>query len=100
METGEGSWQHRYWSSAEGLRLHARDYPAAEGPARLPVICLHGVTRNGRDFDVLGEALAPTHRVLAIDMPGRGASDWLRAWPCSRASAWAMVATWRATSAA
>ena len=33
--------------------------------------------RNGRDFDVLGEALAPTHRVLAVDMPGRGESDWL-----------------------
>lgn len=48
----------------------ARDNPAV-------VICVHGVGRNGRDFDVLGEALAPTHRVLAIDMPGRGASDWL-----------------------
>ena len=42
------------------------------------VVCVHGIGRNGRDFDVLGEALAPTHRVLAIDMPGRGASDWLR----------------------
>lgn len=41
------------------------------------VICVHGVGRNGRDFDVLGEALAPTHRVLAVDMPGRGNSDWL-----------------------
>jgi pimeloyl-ACP methyl ester carboxylesterase len=41
------------------------------------VVCVHGVGRNGRDFDVLGEALAATHRVLAIDMPGRGASDWL-----------------------
>jgi pimeloyl-ACP methyl ester carboxylesterase len=41
------------------------------------VLCVHGVGRNGRDFDVLGEALAPTHRVLAVDMPGRGASDWL-----------------------
>ena len=41
------------------------------------VVCVHGVGRNGRDFDVLGEALAPTHRVLAIDMPGRGESDWL-----------------------
>jgi pimeloyl-ACP methyl ester carboxylesterase len=41
------------------------------------VICVHGVGRNARDFDVLGEALAPTHRVLAIDMPGRGESDWL-----------------------
>jgi len=41
------------------------------------VICVHGLARNGRDFDVLGEALAPTHRVLAVDMPGRGESDWL-----------------------
>ena len=41
------------------------------------VICVHGVGRNGRDFDVLGEALASTHRLLAIDMPGRGESDWL-----------------------
>ena len=41
------------------------------------VVCVHGVGRNGRDFDVLGEALADTHRVLAIDMPGRGESGWL-----------------------
>jgi pimeloyl-ACP methyl ester carboxylesterase len=41
------------------------------------VICVHGVSRNGRDFDVLGEALAATHRVLAPDMPGRGESEWL-----------------------
>jgi len=41
------------------------------------VVCVHGLSRNGRDFDVLGEALAPTHRVLAVDMPGRGASQWL-----------------------
>jgi len=40
-------------------------------------IAVHGLGRNGRDFDVLGEALAPTHRMLAIDMPGRGESDWL-----------------------
>ena len=40
-------------------------------------ICVHGLTRTGRDFDVLAEALAPTHRVLAVDMPGRGLSDWL-----------------------
>ena len=32
---------------------------------------------TGRDFDVLGDALADTHRVLAVDMPGRGRSEWL-----------------------
>lgn len=41
------------------------------------VICVHGVGRNGRDFDVIAETLAPTHRVLAVDMPGRGESEWL-----------------------
>ena len=41
------------------------------------VICVHGVGRNARDFDVLAEALSSTHRVLAVDMPGRGESDWL-----------------------
>jgi pimeloyl-ACP methyl ester carboxylesterase len=40
-------------------------------------ICVHGLTRTGRDFDVLAEALSATHRVLAVDMPGRGRSDWL-----------------------
>jgi len=40
-------------------------------------ICVHGVGRNARDFDVLAEALASTHRVLAVDMPGRGESEWL-----------------------
>ena len=42
------------------------------------LVCVHGIGRNGRDFDVLAEALSTTHRVLAPDMPGRGASEWLR----------------------
>ncbi|HEY4137629.1 MAG TPA: alpha/beta hydrolase [Casimicrobiaceae bacterium] len=42
------------------------------------VVCVHGVGRNARDFDVLAEVLSSTHRVLAVDMPGRGKSDWLR----------------------
>ncbi len=41
-------------------------------------ICVHGLTRNGRDFDTLARALAATHRVLAVDLPGRGESEWLR----------------------
>ena len=52
------------------------EWGAADNPN--VVVCVHGVGRNGRDLDVLGEALAPTHRVLAIDMPGRGRSEWLR----------------------
>jgi pimeloyl-ACP methyl ester carboxylesterase len=42
------------------------------------VLCVHGLTRNGRDFDALAQALAARgRRVLCPDLPGRGASDWL-----------------------
>jgi pimeloyl-ACP methyl ester carboxylesterase len=47
-------------------------------PEGAPVICVHGLTRTGRDFDVLAKALAGQgRRVLCPDLPGRGASDWL-----------------------
>jgi pimeloyl-ACP methyl ester carboxylesterase len=41
------------------------------------VVCVHGLTRNGRDFDALARALAPHFRVLCPDVVGRGLSDWL-----------------------
>ena len=41
------------------------------------VICVHGLSRNARDFDSLAAALESDYRILALDMPGRGASDWL-----------------------
>ena len=39
------------------------------------LICAHGLTRNGRDFDWLARALSDRYRVLCIDFPGRGESD-------------------------
>jgi len=41
------------------------------------VLCVHGLTRNGRDFDILAAGLQSEARVVCPDMPGRGASDWL-----------------------
>ena len=41
------------------------------------VVCAHGLTRNGRDFDFLAQALADDYRVVCPDVPGRGRSDWL-----------------------
>jgi pimeloyl-ACP methyl ester carboxylesterase len=42
------------------------------------IICVHGLTRNGRDFDRLAEALAAAGRhVICPDIVGRGKSDWL-----------------------
>lgn len=41
------------------------------------VICAHGLTRNGRDFDDLAIALSDEYRVICPDVVGRGRSDWL-----------------------
>jgi len=41
------------------------------------VICVHGLTRNCRDFDFLAMALEQDFRVVCVDLAGRGRSDWL-----------------------
>ena len=41
------------------------------------LVCVHGLTRRGRDFDFLAEAVEGTYRVLCPDMPGRGLTDFL-----------------------
>ncbi len=41
------------------------------------LVCVHGLTRNGRDFDELAKALSASYRVICPDMPGRGKSGWL-----------------------
>jgi pimeloyl-ACP methyl ester carboxylesterase len=64
------------YTSDDGLRLYARDYAATAGPARLPVICIHGLTRNASDFDELAPLIAAlSRRVLAVDVRGRGHSQ-------------------------
>ena len=58
--------------------FHSLAYWEWEGPpGAATVICVHGLTRNGRDFDFLAEALSSRFRVICPDMPGRGRSDWL-----------------------
>jgi pimeloyl-ACP methyl ester carboxylesterase len=52
-------------------------YVSFGSPERPPVLCVHGLTRTGRDFDVLARALANEYFVISPDLPGRGASDWL-----------------------
>lgn len=49
-----------------------------DAAAERVVICVHGLTRNGRDFDALAQAL-PEFRVVCPDVVGRGGSDWLPA---------------------
>lgn len=72
----QSTFQDRYWTSADGLKLHFRDYPGDAD--KLPVLCLHGLTRNARDFELLAERIAPARRVLAIDVRGRGDSEYAK----------------------
>ena len=64
-----------YWlTSPDGLGLYARDYPNAEAP--LPVLCLHGLTRNAADFEALAQSLQDRHRLIVMDQRGRGRADY------------------------
>lgn len=63
---------------ADGLTLHCRDY--SSGSSRLPVLCLPGLTRNGRDFHELASHLSAERRILALDLRGRGLSDYDPDW--------------------
>ncbi|MDO4683488.1 MAG: alpha/beta hydrolase [Lautropia sp.] len=57
-------------------RLAYAEWGEADNPR--VVMCVHGLTRNGRDFDELARALVEDgYRVVCPDMPGRGGSDWL-----------------------
>ena len=40
-----------------------------------PILCIHGITANCRSWDVLAPALTPKHRMIAMDLRGRGQSD-------------------------
>ena len=51
------------------------------------LVCVHGLTRCGRDFDFLAQALADRYRVVCPDVVGRGRSDWLREQAALRHSA-------------
>ena len=70
-------YAERRWKSRDGLSLYARDYAPAGDGDRLPVICLHGLTRNSADFEDLAPWLASLgRRVIVPDTRGRGRSDY------------------------
>jgi pimeloyl-ACP methyl ester carboxylesterase len=67
-----GGHRMAYWQWGDALSAHV-------------VVCVHGLSRQGRDFDVLAQALCEaarqqqrTIRVVCPDVAGRGESDWLK----------------------
>jgi len=57
-------------------RMAYAEWGARDNPRVL--ICVHGLTRNGRDFDALAEAMSGHYRVICPDVVGRGQSGRLR----------------------
>ncbi len=68
----KAQYKDGWWESADGLKLHFRDYP---GPKSKPVVlCIPGLTRNARDFAHVAERLAGDWRVICVELRGRGES--------------------------
>ncbi|BDW82071.1 alpha/beta hydrolase [Erythrobacter sp. Dej080120_24] len=70
------TYEDRHWTSADGLSLYYRDYPGPDGYDGPPVLCMHGLTRNSRDFADLAAHIAEARRVIVPEMRGRGQSDY------------------------
>lgn len=85
LETGINLiMKHNYYlaHSEEGFHKIAYTESGVWAPSSPSVICVHGLTRNSRDFDDLANFLAIRGRyVLCPDVAGRGDSDWFKA-PC------------------
>jgi len=59
--------------TANGLRLHYLDFGNPAAPA---LILIHGLSGNAHNFDGLAPHLADRYHVLAVDVRGRGDSEW------------------------
>lgn len=68
------SYEHHFWESEDGLKLHYRDYPGND--AETPIICVPGLTRNVRDFEHLGDWSNGKRRIIMVNLRGRGESEY------------------------
>lgn len=52
----------------DGLKLQLAEWPGDKAH----ILCIHGLTANCRSFDAVAAGLSPPHRILAVDLRGRG----------------------------
>jgi len=69
-----GQYRDGFFNVRDGLVLHYRDYPGSAD--RPPLLCLHGLTRNARDFADFAERHSPRFRIIVLEFRGRGGSDY------------------------
>jgi pimeloyl-ACP methyl ester carboxylesterase len=67
------------WRHVNGVWLHFQDWrdgSAADAAGTETLLFLHGLTQQSHAFDAIAPALARRYRCLALDLRGRGESDW------------------------
>ena len=70
-------YSEHFFTAPDGVKTYYRRYPGHGPSEKAPVICLHGLTRNSRDFEEVAPRLAAAgHDVIAVDVRGRGRSDY------------------------
>ena len=70
--------KHQFFHGLSSTGFHRIHYTEWGDPGNPRIlVCAHGLTRCGRDFDTLAEAMQDRFRVICPDVPGRGESDWL-----------------------
>lgn len=62
-----------FYTSPDGLMLYAADYGPEDAP--LTVLCMHGLTRNHKDFEPMIDGLSLPFRFISVDVRGRGRSE-------------------------
>lgn len=81
MSIDEPTLQHGQLLGLSTGGFHRMAYVAWGRPGHgslRPVVCVHGLTRNGRDFDRIARTLSTDRLVVCPDVVGRGQSDWLK----------------------
>ena len=72
-----GDFTEGFFTNADGLKIEYRDYAPVGDVTGPPVLCLHGLTRNVRDFDELAPKIAGLgRRVISASQRGRSQSDY------------------------
>ncbi len=79
MDVAEHNFETSFFYSDDSLRLYYRDY-RTNTEDRVPVVCLHGLTRNSQDFEDIAGHLAQKRRVIVPDFRGRGLSEYDEQW--------------------
>ena len=64
-------------TTAAPRRLAYWEWPCQAADQHSVVVCVHGLSRQGLDFETLAQSLSQRSRVIAVDVAGRGHSDWL-----------------------